>query len=165
MQWNKFGRKSISMKYKLPLIAVTDISVSRKFYEEVLNQTVILDFGANITFEGDFALQSKESWVNFVHKTEKEVLSKSNNSELYFAEEQFDEFVRLLKCFKIKYVHDVVEYPWGQRVIRFYDPDMHIIEVGESMDTVVKRFIGQGLSIEETAERTQHPIEFVRACL
>ena len=52
----------------------------------------------------------------------------------------------------------------GQRVIRFYDPDMHIIEVGESMLTVVKRFISQGLSIEETAERTQHPIEFIRAC-
>lgn len=39
------------------------------------------------------------------------------------------------------------------------------IEVGESMETVVKRFIGQRLSIEETAERTQHPIEFVRQCL
>ncbi|MEW9121058.1 MAG: hypothetical protein AB2421_00005 [Thermotaleaceae bacterium] len=53
----------------------------------------------------------------------------------------------------------------GQRVIRFYDPDMHIIEVGESMETVVKGFIKQGLSIEETAERTQHPIEFVKRCL
>jgi len=41
---------------------------------------------------------------------------------------------------------------------------MHIIEVGEKMETVVKRFIRQGLSIEETAERTQHPIEFVKAC-
>ncbi len=30
------------------------------------------------------------------------------------------------------------------------------------MKTVVKRFMGQGLSIEETAERTQHPIEFVK---
>lgn len=153
------------MKYKLPLIVVDDISISRKFYEEVLNQKVILDFGANITFAGDFALQSKESWVNFIHKTEHEVLSKTNNFELYFEEEQFDEFAQRLKSFEIQYVHDVVEYPWGQRVIRFYDPDMHIVEVGESMETVVKRFISQGLSVEETAERTQHPIEFVKSCL
>jgi len=26
--------------------------------------------------------------------------------------------------------------PWGQRVIRFYDPDMHIVEVGESLESV-----------------------------
>jgi len=153
------------MKYKLPLIVVDNISISRKFYEEVLTQKVILDFGANITFAGDFALQSRESWVNFIHKTEHEVLLKTNNFELYFEEELFDEFAQRLKSFEIQYVHDVVEYPWGQRVIRFYDPDMHIIEVGESMETVVKRFNSQGLSLEETAERTQHPIEFVKSCL
>jgi catechol 2,3-dioxygenase-like lactoylglutathione lyase family enzyme len=152
------------MKYKLPLVVVDDISVSRKFYEGVLNQKVILDFGANITFAGDFALQSKESWAGFIHTTENEVLSKSNNFELYFEEEQFDDFILRLKSFEIQYVHDAVEYPWGQRAIRFYDPDMHIIEVGESMETVVKRFMAQGLSIEETAERTQHPVEFVKSC-
>jgi len=103
--------------------------------------------------------------VDFIKKAEQDVLNKPNNFELYFEEEQFEEFVERLKSFKINYVHDVIEYPWGQRIIRFYDPDMHIIEVGESMETVVKRFIGQGLSVEETAERTQHPIEFVRQCM
>ncbi|HNZ82753.1 MAG: VOC family protein [Sedimentibacter sp.] len=152
------------MKYKLPLIVVDDMAVSRKFYEEVLNQRVIIDYGANITFSGDFALQTKESWVNFIRKSENDVLFKSNNFELYFEEDQFDEFVEDLKSFKVQYVHNVIEYPWGQRVIRFYDPDMHIIEVGERMETVVRRFIGQGLSIEETAERTQQPVEFVKAC-
>ncbi|MEI6132277.1 MAG: VOC family protein [Bacillota bacterium] len=152
------------MKYKLPLIVVADISVSRKFYEVVLNQKVIMDFGANITFAGDFALQSKETWVKFIHKSESKILPKSNNFELYFEEERFDEFVKRLKSIEIEYVHEVVEYPWGQRVVRFYDPDMHIIEVGESMETVVKRFLNQGLSAEETAERTQHPIEFIMAC-
>ena len=153
------------MKYKMPLLVVSDITTSRKFYEDILNQKTIMDFGANITFEGDFSLQTKKSWVNFIHKNENEVLSKPDNFELYFEEEQFDEFVERLKLFKITYLHNVVEYPWGQRVIRFYDPDLHIIEVGERMETVVKRFITQGLSVEETAERTQHPVEFVRGCL
>jgi len=42
---------------------------------------------------------------------------------------------------------------------------MHIIEVGESMEIVIKRFLKQGLSVEETANRTMHPIEYVRKCL
>lgn len=153
------------MKFKLPLIIVADMAASRKFYEEILNQKVVMDFGANITFEGDFSLQTKDTWVDFIRKTEKDILKKPDNFELYFEEEQFEEFVEHLKSYQINYVHDVVEYPWGQRVIRFYDPDMHMIEVGESMEKVVKRFIGQGLSIEETAERTQHPTEFVKSCL
>lgn len=62
-------------------------------------------------------------------------------------------------------MHDIKEYPWGQRVVRFYDPDQHIIEVGESMENVARKLFKQDLSIEEVAERTQHPLEFVKASL
>jgi catechol 2,3-dioxygenase-like lactoylglutathione lyase family enzyme len=144
---------------------VKDIEKSRKFYEEVLKQKVVLDFGANITFAGDFSLQTKSSWVDFIDKTEAEVIFNSNSFELYFEEAGFDNFVEQLKSHAIQYIHDVRDYPWGQRVIRFYDPDMHIIEVGESMVSVVRRFLDEGLSMEETAERTQHPLEFVKSCL
>lgn len=153
------------MRFKCPLIVVKDIGISRKFYEEILEQKVILDFGANITFAGDFSLQSKATWADFISKSEDEILAGSNCFELYFEEEQFDEFVEKLRSRTIRYVHDVKEYPWGQRVIRFYDPDLHIIEIGESMENVVRRFIGQGMSVEEVANRTQHPLEFVRKCL
>ena len=98
----------------MPLLVVSDIAISRKFYEDILDQKTTMDFGANITFEGGFSLQSKESWVNFIHKTENEVLSKPDNFELYFEEEQFDEFVERLKLFKITYLHNVVEYPWAK---------------------------------------------------
>ncbi len=33
------------MKFKMPLIVVKDMVLSRKFYEEVLNQKVEMDFG------------------------------------------------------------------------------------------------------------------------
>jgi len=149
----------------MPLIVVKDMAVSRKFYEEVLNQKVVMDFGANITFEGAFSLQTKDTWIDFIRKTAEDISNKPDNFELYFEEERFDDFVERLKAYDINYVHDVIEYSWGQRVIRFYDPDMHMIEVGESMETVIKRFIGKGLSVEETAERTQHPIEIVKGCI
>ena len=57
------------------------------------------------------------------------------------------------------------EYPWGQHVVRFFDPDHHIIEVGESMVSVVKRFAEEGLTVDEIAERTQHPIDFIEKAL
>ena len=57
------------------------------------------------------------------------------------------------------------EFPWGQRVIRIYDPDRHIVEVGESMKAVVLRLLAEGMSPEETATKTMHPLEFVQACM
>lgn len=152
------------MKFTAPLIAVNDIEVSKKFYKEVLHQKIILDFGANVTFEGNFALQA--NFAELVGFNKNDMVQGSHNFELYFEEEDLDSFVKHLKnSSETKYVHDVKEYEWGQRVIRFYDPDMHIIEVGESMEIVIKRFLKQGLSVEETAKRTMHPIEYVRKCL
>lgn len=154
------------MKFKCPLIVVNNIEVARVFYEKVLNQKVKYDFGENVTYEGDFAIQLKSHFADMVTITQEDITAKSNNFELYFEEENLDRFIeRLKETDQIKYIHGLVEHPWGQRVIRFYDPDMHIIEVGESMESVVRRFLSQGLSVEETAERTQHPVEFVRQCL
>lgn len=153
------------MKFKAPLIVVEDMAKSRKFYEDILGQKVILDFGANITFQGDFSLQSKDTWTKFIGKTGAEIVSGSNSFELYFEEEAFEAFTERLDRHNLEILHDVTEYPWGQRVIRFYDPDRHIIEVGESMAGVVRRLIAGGLSVEQTAVRTQHPVEFVKGCL
>lgn len=153
------------MRYKCPLIVVEDMERSRKFYEELLGQKVILDFGANITFAGDFALQTKESWRGFIGEHENTVVFRSNNFELYFEEIRFDEFLDKLESYDAEIIHEMKQYSWGQRAIRFYDPDKHIIEVGESMVTVVHRFIEQGLTIERTAEITQHPVEFVEKAL
>lgn len=52
-----------------------------------------------------------------------------------------------------QYLGTVLEQTWGQRSIRFYDLDRHIIEVGESMKKVVERFLASGLTMEETSKR------------
>ncbi|AKN30260.1 glyoxalase [Clostridium carboxidivorans P7] len=149
------------MKFVCPLIAVSDIEASKNFYGKVLNQKVTMDFGANVTFENGFAIQ--KGFAELIDINENEVAHRSNNFELYFEEEDLNGFVERLKSFdNIEYVHDVKEHPWGQRVIRFYDPDKHIIEVGESMVSVIKRFLSQGLTPEETAKRTMFPIEFIQ---
>ena len=125
------------MKFSCSVIAVKNIEISKKFYETVLNQKIISDLGINVTFEGDFALQQEYS--EMIGIPENEVKQKSNNFEMYFEEEKFDDFLKKLKTMKeIKYVHDVKKYDWGQRVIRFYDPDEHIIEVGETMENVAR---------------------------
>lgn len=154
------------MKFKSPLLVVNDIEKSKKFYKDVLGLRVILDFGANVTLTGGVSLQTIESWKDFIHKQDNEINFKGNDTELYFEEDNFDGFIEKLNELEfIEYVHPVVEHSWGQRVVRFYDLDKHILEVGENMNAVCKRFIMSGLTIEETANRMDVPIKYVQKCV
>ena len=151
------------MKYTSTLIAVSDIEKSKQFYHDVLGMIVVADFGANVTLEGGIALQTVNTWRTFI-RTDNVVLPH-NAGELYFEEEDMDGFCDHLKTFEICYIHELLEHRWGQRVIRFYDPDKHIIEVGEKLDAVILRFMEQGLSAEETAVRMDIPVDIVIDCM
>lgn len=154
------------MKFKNPLLVVTDMEVSKAFYREVLGLRVIMDFGANVTLTGGVCLQTKESWLRFIQAGKNDVSFCGRDAELYFEEDSFDDFVgKLNELDFIRYVHPVVEHPWGQRVIRFYDPDYHIIEVGENMETVCSRFLDSGMTAEEVAKRMDVPLKYVARCI
>ncbi len=149
------------MNFACPLIVVEDITASRRFYEDIMGMAMTLDLGDNLSFGGKLAIQ--RNYTGLVGLPEMKIMHKPNDHELYFEEENFDVFEEmLLKHEEIEYLHRAKEYPWGQRVVRFYDPDGHIIEVGESMESVFRRFHSQGMSVEEVAERTMHPLEFVK---
>ena len=152
-----------TLKYTSTLIAVADMEISKQFYHDVLGLEIVADFGDNVTLDGGIALQTMNTWKTFI-RTDNLVLP-NNAGELYFEEEDMDTFCDHLKKFDICYVHPLFEHRWGQRVVRFYDPDKHIIEVGEKLDAVILRFMEDGLSAEETAVRMDIPFDFVRACL
>jgi catechol 2,3-dioxygenase-like lactoylglutathione lyase family enzyme len=146
------------MKYMGVLICVKDIEVSKRFYKEVLSLDVISDLGANATLTGGISLQTLDTWKEFIQKNENNITFGNNTGELYFETKDIDSFCNLLKQRgNTRYVHPLHEHPWGQRVVRFYDPDSHIIEVGEGMSLVVKRFLNSGLSPTETAIRMGIP--------
>ncbi|GAP40971.1 VOC family protein [Flexilinea flocculi] len=151
------------MLYKGTLIAVTDMERSKKFYHDVLNMNVVNDFGANVELEHGLYLQEKETWVKFINN--KAVHFQHNAGELYFEEQDMDSFLKKLEETAVAYVHQPLEHPWGQRTVRFYDPDQHIIEVGEEIRGVVKRFLNRGMSVEQVAAYMDVPVCYVQDCL
>ena len=151
------------MKFKNPLLAVSDMDKSVEFYKNVLGLRVITDFGANKTLTGGLCLQTLETWEDFI-STDKVVFG-NNSFEIYFEEDDFDQFAERLKNCDIEYVHPIKEHSWGQRVVRFYDPDKHIIEVGENIKMVCKRFLDSGMTSEQVAVRMDVPIKFVNDCV
>lgn len=118
------------MKLKNILIVVEDIERSKAFYRELFGLEVIRDFGENVILTGGLVLQERAVWERFV---EKETCYGGCNFELYFEETDIDSFLQKLKQtkWKIEYLNEDIKHDWGQRVVRIYDPDKHMIEVGE----------------------------------
>ena len=127
---------------------MADINASRKFYEDLFGLEVFQDYGRNIAFTCGLALQQDFDWL--VDLPKEKVLKKSNNAEIIFEEQDFDGFLNKLEEYPdIEYLGEVIEHSWGQRVIRFYDLDGHIIEVGEDLKMVIQRFLDTGMAMEE----------------
>jgi len=64
-----------------------------------------------------------------------------------------------LKSKNVPFLHEINDEPWGQLTIIFFDPDNHLIEVGESMRQFVNRFYNLGLTVKQISRRTSIPIE------
>lgn len=149
------------MKYVGSLIVVKDVQRSRAFYEK-LDQKVKYDFGQNIEFDGGFSIHLEEHFEKLLGIGQNNILKKSNNFELYFETEEISRIYDEMKELKVEFIHEIREQPWGQRVMRFYDPDYHIIEVGESMESVAIRYFRSGMTVEDICSKTSLPEEFVK---
>lgn len=145
-----------------PLIVVQDMELSKKFYKDLLGLRVITDLGANVELTGGLSLQTLETWCVFIHKSNNDISFGGNCCELYFECDDFDGFIATLSDHQVEYVHLPQEHAWGQRVVRFYDPDKHVVEVGEDMTSVVARFVADGLDDEQLAKRMDVPMKFVQ---
>ena len=99
------------MKIKNPMLVVTDIDKSVEFYKKVFGLHVIMDFGANKTLTGGLALQTLETWQEFIGTDD--ISFGSNSSEVYFEEDNFDRFADRLKNYDVEYVHPIKEHSWG----------------------------------------------------
>lgn len=120
------------MKLKNVLIVVKDIEKSKKFYHDLFGLDVILDHEGNVILTEGLVLQKEDIWKKFL---EKDIIPRNNSCELYFEEQDIEGFVeRLEKLYpSIQYVNRLVTHSWGQKVVRFYDLDGNLIEVGTPM--------------------------------
>lgn len=120
------------MKFVNPLPFVNDIERSKQFYADTLRLAVLEDHGTFVKFEGGFAIHDGAS----LHRTVFGVADARStgygraNLVLYFEDADLDKTYARISP-EIDLIHAIRKEPWGQRVFRFFDPDRHVIELGE----------------------------------
>ncbi len=123
------------MKLKNILIVVKDIERSRAFYHDLFGIDLVLDNDGNMILTEGLVLQDEKIWKSFL---DRDIVSKSNSCELYFEEQDIEAFIEKLERLypSIEYVNRLMIHSWGQRVIRFYDLDGNLIEVGTPVESI-----------------------------
>lgn len=124
------------MKLKNILIVVNDLERSKKFYKDLFGLEVISDQEGNVILTEGLVLQDAQIWKKEI---DRELVSRHNTSELYFEDRDVDRLTEKLKAMDehmresgesgIQYLTPLKVLPWGQKIIRFYDPDGNLIEV------------------------------------
>ena len=117
------------MKLKNVLIVVKNIERSRAFYHDLFGLELILDNDGNMILTEGLVLQEEKYWRESLAR---DIVPENNACELYFEEPNIEEFIERLEKYypEVKYVNRLMTHSWGQKVIRFYDPDGNLIEVG-----------------------------------
>ncbi|MCM1497601.1 MAG: VOC family protein [Clostridium sp.] len=120
------------MKLKNVLIVVKDIEKSKQFYHDLFGLEMVLDHDGNVILTEGLVLQDEKIWKAFLGK---DIIPQSNACELYFEERNIEAFMEKLETLypSIQYVNRLITHSWGQKVIRFYDLDGNLIEVGTPM--------------------------------
>ena len=104
------------MKLKNVLIVVKDIERSKQFYHDLFGLNMVLDNDGNMILTEGLVLQEEKIWKSFLGKDYKAFVQKLER--LYPS---------------VQYVNKLMTHSWGQKVVRFYDPDGNLIEVGTPM--------------------------------
>ena len=117
------------MKLRNVLIVVKDIEQSKKYYHDLFGLEMLLDNGGNMILSEGLVFQEEECWKDFLQG---DVLPRNNHCELYFEEAEIESFVDKLERLypETEYVNPLTTHSGGQKVIRFYDLDGNLIEVG-----------------------------------
>lgn len=146
------------------VLFVDNVSISKDFYEKILDQEVSLNIDdINIGFKSGLGLWQKQYAQKIIF--DKEIITNkgSNSIELYFETSKLDEMFQKIQEHNINILHPIKVQPWQQRVFRVYDPDDNIIEIAETMEEVIKRLYKSGMSIELVSEKTLMPKEIVES--
>lgn len=135
-------------------IFVKKIEASKAFYEDFLGLEIEFNFGKNIIFKGGIAIWEINPNHIIPSRLGENINVNSNRFELYFETENLDAVFLPLKAANIRFLHEIHEESWGQRTIRFFDPDNHLIEIGESLRCFIKRMLDSGMSKDQVSTKT-----------
>ena len=117
------------MRLKNILFAVKDVEKSKGFYHALFGLDVVLNQEEKVILTEGLVLQDASLWKACIGR---DIRTENNACALYFEERDMEGFVKKLEKLypDTAYINRLTEHSDGRKMLRFYDPDGNLIEVG-----------------------------------
>lgn len=122
----------MGIRFRHSIALVRDIEVSKHFYKDILGLSIVQDFDIFVLFQNDFAIHRADLFYNYINKPYHGEKMGHDNVDFYLTTTDLEHVSNKLKENKVVFIHDIKQMDWGEKVIRFYDPDGHILEIGDA---------------------------------
>jgi predicted enzyme related to lactoylglutathione lyase len=118
------------------IVFVKDIKKSKHFYEIIIGLKVEKDNKSIVFFENHFVIHDRNAIIQTVFGRKPFLNNKQGrrNILVYFETDDIETIFNEIIKNNVKVIHPIKTQEWGQKVFRFFDPDNHIIEIGESFN-------------------------------
>ncbi len=116
------------------IVFVKDIKASTRFYAELLGLKIMNSYETIVWFENNFTIHDAVALYKTIYKKESPSASApqgKDNVDIYFECTDLGALYNRLVEHNVEFIHGIETQHWGQKVMRLYDPDRHIIEIGE----------------------------------
>jgi catechol 2,3-dioxygenase-like lactoylglutathione lyase family enzyme len=147
----------LSIKFGTTTLFVNNVKESKRFYNDILGQSIESEHGLCIGFKHGFSIwQIQHANRTIFNNHTKYIDNESNRKpiELYFETDDIFIMFNKIKELKLHFIHEIIEQGWGQKSFRILDPDGYIVEIAEEIAGVYKRFFNSGMTLEEISLKT-----------
>lgn len=117
------------MRLRNILFVVNNLEKSEAFYKDIFHMVPLSRFEGKVIMSEGLVLQEG---------TLKEAEEKEDVL-LYFEENNMEAFYQELQKKEVRFKDPLYESEDGRMVVRIYDPDLYLIEIGETMNAMRRR--------------------------
>lgn len=123
----------MGIRFRNVIALVSDIKESKHFYEDIIGLKINQEFDTFILFEDDFAIHKADLFYEYINKPYHGEKMGRGNVDFYFTTSDLESYRDKLREAGVIFIHDIRRHDWGESVIRVYDPDGHILEIGDAV--------------------------------
>ncbi len=118
--------------FRHSIALVKNIKESKHFYQNVMGLKITREYDSVIMFENNFVIHRADVFYEYINKPYHGEKMGCDNVDFYFTTSDIDDFQRKLEEENVTFIHKIKQCDWGEKVIRIYDPDGYIVEIGDA---------------------------------
>lgn len=119
----------MSMKLNSSIILTRDMDRSIRFYRGIMGLELEKQFDTVAFFQDGLVIHDEAVYVNYLRVPDP--YPGGFRAVYYYIASDIDEMYGTLEEKKVAFIHGLETQPWGERCLRFYDPDGNVIEIGD----------------------------------